>query len=412
MQQVLIGGVLDPLSASTAYSHVVGPQDFGSPETFMHQVIAADGVLKNFYVELSAAPGIGEDRDFYARVNGSVVGCPHVHIHDLDASGSDLVTEFAVSAGDIVSIMADTAGDPTAATAKWSVMFEGTTANESLILGNVNDALLPSNTGYTEIMGGNTWSVNASNHYQVIPTNGSISDLYISLTSDPGVPPAGYKFTLMIGEVAQTLTCTVTANDTTANDTVHSVVVAPGDKVSLRSEPQNGPGVAPIASWGMKFTSTINGESIILGGTTDNLSNGTVEYNYPTCGLDGFMWNGTEAEITALAQACIMKKLYVELIAAPGGVAVYTFTSRVAGGAGNLSVAITGIATTGNDTVNTDTLVAGNEFHMCVTPTGSPNVTDAWWGLVSYIDPAASSPSASSQGAYFARSAAWRGSGL
>jgi len=388
MQQVLIGGCYDTLPSSTKYSRVLGAEDGGGTEQFHQAIASADGVFKNLYVELSTAPGADEFRDCYINVNGAHVGGPTVHIEAEETSGSDLVNELAVSAGDLISICFVPSAAPAAVTyAKWSVMFESTNAKESLILGGVNNALTNDATEYNSIMGGAIWTAAIADRYQVIPTNGAISDLYVNLSDDPGETEVdAYKFTLMIGEVAQELTCTVTADDTTGNDTVHSVAVSPGDLVTLRCEPLNVPSVQPIINWGMKFTSAIDGESIILGGSADDIHDTDTEYNYPTNGLDGYLWNPTEAQITALAQACTMRKFYVQLENAPSDGRTVTLASRVAGGAGNLSVAITGAATnTGSDLVHSDVLVAGNEFHISCTPNNTPVVGRAYWGIASYI---------------------------
>ena len=369
MQQVLINGNYDALGATaTEYNHLQGASRWNATEAIGQQYASAAGKLKNLYVELNDSPGAGKSYDFTVRVNGSSVGCPTVHIHDTDTSGSDLVNEIAVAAGDLICIECIPTGTPPSRVARWSVLFESDVANESLILGGLSDALKTPTVEYSNIMGGSSWGAIADAS-QVVPTGGSISHLYVKLSVDPGTAPDAFRFTLMIGAVAQALTCTITADDTTGSDLVNSVAVSAGDIVSLRCEYLETPSGRPYAVWGMKFTADIDGESLILGGTSDDLDSNDVEYNFVTPGAGENIWTPTEAETYMLAQAMTLIKLYVALSAAPGDGNSYTFTSRVAGGAGNLSVAITGAATTtGNDVVNADVLVAGNEVGICSTP--------------------------------------------
>jgi len=388
MEQVIIGGTSQGIHDTVpVYLHLHGAHNQSTTEAAGQQIASAPGKLKNLYVELVSAPGVGKSYDFTVRVNGSSVGCPTVHIHDNDTSGSDLVNEIVVAAGDLVCLESVPTGTPdTQPAPRYSVMFEGNVANESLILGGTIDTLRNNATEYNSIMGGQSWGTIAR-AYQVIPTAGSISHLYVKLSEDPGVDPSAFKFTLMIGAAAQALTCTITADDTTGSDVINSVAVAAGDLVSLRSEPLNAPSESPYVVWGMKFTATIDGESLILGGSSDALNVGVAEYNFITPGDNRNGWTATEADTYMLAQVTTLQKLYIELTAAPGDGKSYTFTSRVAGGAGNLSVVITGAAvTTGNDVANSDVLIAGNEVDILCTPNGTPAVAEACWGLVGYIE--------------------------
>jgi hypothetical protein len=90
-----------------------------------------------------------------------------------------------------------------------------------------------------------------------MPVAGTISDLRVSLSTDPGsssAPADTYRFTVQKNGVATTLTCDVVANSTTCADDTHTdnTWVA-GDLISIHALPVNGPSAEPVANWSLKF---------------------------------------------------------------------------------------------------------------------------------------------------------------
>lgn len=370
--------------------------DAHGTETDSLTLVSTAGKIKNLRIVLSAAPGAGNSRIFTLYVNGapSALTCT---IANLATSCNDTTHEVDVVAGDRVCLkMTLGVGYADIADGYISTMFEGSTAKESLILGSYWGPLDKTQITYPQAMGAMTYSTTTENDQrQVCPTSGKIKNLYVRLSADPGTAPDAYRFTLRKNGASQTLTVTITANDTTGNDTTHEVTVAAGDILTLMVEPLSEPSETPNAHWGMTFVADTDGESIVLGGSYDNLNNAATEYICLLC-TNIQSWTATEANHYSLGQSCTLKKLYILLSAAPGGGKSYTFTVRKPGNGqadGNLTVTITGAgSTTGHDAAHTDVISDDDYVDLKCVPAGTPDAADAYWGVVCYITPPAPPP--------------------
>ena len=387
MEQVIFGGTtnaaLDP--TATEYNSIMGAYSWNGTLFNAQKLISTSGKIKRMRIKLIGAPGEGKDYTFALMVNGAPTALT-VEIADTATSGTDLVNEIDVAAGDTVSLRCVPTGTPTARRAWWSFIFESSTANESLIMGGTQIATLSAvAVGYVRVMStGPHISATENEMRQVCPTAGTIKNLYVELDIDPGTAPDAYRFTLRKGGVSQALTVTITADDTTGNDTANEVEVAAGDILTVLIEPLNGPSATPKAHWGMTFVADTDGESIILGGSENDLH----ATNTESIGIIGrWVWNVSEVYYPSIGQACALKKLYVLLSAAPGADKDYDFTVRIGDplADSNIVVNIGDAATTGNSGVLEDTMSDDELIMLRCVPTNTPGVADAYWGLVSYI---------------------------
>jgi len=296
-----------------------------------------------------------------------------------------MVNEIDVVAGDAVTIKSIRSTSPMNAIKVYlTVIFEGGTEKESLILGNTFTNLDKTQTTYASVSGGYAFpSVVENDVRQVCPTAGTIKKLYVALSADPGDPDEGYRFTVRLNgaTVAESLIVTITANATTGNDVAHNLAVVAGDVLTMMIEPLNNPSETPKPHYGMTFLADVDGESIVLGGTTEDLDDTATEYNYISCA--GFLaWSAGEAGRYCLGQVCWLAKLYVLLSAAPGVGNKYTFTVRIAAGDSNVVAEVSGTDTTGNSGALVDTVANDEYVTLKVVPDDTPNVVDAYWGLV------------------------------
>jgi len=104
-------------------------------------------------------------------------------------------------------------------------------------------------------------STNADNSNSsgfVMPVGGTVSTLRVRLNGSPGVDTDRYIFTVMLGNLETSLTCTIQANidpNTTCNSSSNIPVVA-GDVLTLRSTPgagQDAP-TSRVAAWSLAVT--------------------------------------------------------------------------------------------------------------------------------------------------------------
>jgi len=397
MEQVIVGGAYDAYGASdVVYNPLIGDNSWSPLEIQRIKVIGTSGKIKNLRVKLNSAPGAGKTFTFTLIVNG-IASALTLDIAGATAtSGYDTTHEVDVSGGDIVSLECDPHGVTFSRYTTWTSMFEGTTAKESLILGGSGSIMISSsNTTYAQIMGGETApSTTENDQRQVCPTSGKIKNLYVKLNEAPGSGNS-FTFTLRVDGVNSDLTVTISDDATTGNDTVHEISVSAEDILTMEIVPFSSPTFGTYGNWGMAFVADIDGESVILAGTDNDLNAGSTEYMYLQ-GDDNKAWHATEGQRYQLGQSCILKKLYVLLSAAPGTDKSYTFTLRKPGNGqadGNLTVTIAGaVATTGNDVAHTDVIADDDYLDLECTPTNTPDVVDAYWSLVGYIEPPAPPP--------------------
>jgi len=394
LEQVLFGGYPNDLpTVTTEYNTLIGGYIWYAIELHHQKVISTKGTLKRLIFVLSGSPGAGKKYTFTLMLNGYPTTLT-LEIADDATSGSDLVHEIEIVGGDTVSLRCDPDGTPTARYATWPCIFESDKPNESLIMGGSYDQANPAATEYGQVMGAYTaYNTIESNFRQVVPTSGTIKTLYVRLTSDPGTAPDAYRFTLRKGpaggpQADTALTVTIVANDKYGFDLVHTVPVDPGDVLTMKIEPLNDPSGVPRCRWGMTFLADIDGESIVLGGTHNNLPQTATEYNLLTC-REANTWTATESNRYQLGQVCTLKKLYFLLAGSPGSGNKYDFTLRVGGVGGTVVTTIADLAYTGNSGALEDTVADGEYVNLRVVPTSSPTVRDSYWGFVCYIVPLA-----------------------
>ena len=384
------------VAAATRYGIAMGDGNVNPTEYYQRQVCPTSGTFSDLRVELSVAPGTGCSYTYTLRVNGvnTALTCA---VSDTNTVGSDTAHTVDVVAGDILTIGIVPSGAAVSNDTNMVMTFTGSIQGESILMSRMGILSISANR-YASIAGFCTTGATETDYKQIIPTSGTLKKLYVALSSDPGVTGSdAYTFTLRKDGVSQTLTCTITADNTTGNDTVNTVSVSAGNDVTLLIEPINTPAIAPEGTCcGMVFVADTDGESIILGGSTDALSNSATEYNAPIG--QGATWDATEINRNLILNACVLKKLYMELDGVPYVDSEtddkYTFTLRSEAATTGITLAIAGNNTTGNDTVNTYSIADGESLSLQSVPNSSPNARDAYWGLVAYVAPG-SSPSAS-----------------
>lgn len=394
MEQVIVGGYYDALNVgATEYNILMGGGLWAADPDDRAQAISTAGKLKNLRVELDGVPGTGTYTFTLHRAVGVGAWANTALTCTVAADGtiaSDIVNEVAVAAGDVVSLECAPDSPDNARYARWTMMFEGDNTNESLLL----------TWGVTSATADNFFPVvgyfcssNEADVRGVCPTDGVIKNLYVQLDVVPGDAPDGYTFTLRVNGVdsddgeGNPLQVAIVADNKTGNDAAHEITVSAGDVLTISCVRANTPVQVDVAL-GMTFVATIDGESLIMGGSYNPLSNTDTEYNNLT-GHIGYDWTAIEAERYQLAQECKLKKLYMLLGGVPGAGDKYTFTVRLEGASpgGGLVVEIADVANTGNDTTNSIAVSDGETVNMMVAPTGTPQTVPAYWGLVCYIEP-------------------------
>ena len=395
MRQVIVGGLSDLLNnGATEYNSITGCQDWSTNENLRHQLISADGTIKNLIAKLDGVAGDGKTWTFTVMINGSASALACSISGDTDTEGSDTSSTVSVSAGDEISIRSTSSGTPTNRNATWAFEFSGDTAKESLFLGFTTS--FKSQARFCAIAGVFVSAPDEFEAYQIMPTAGKIKNLYVKLTNNPGTDPDAYRYTLRLNQATTDLTTTITGAARTGNDTSNEITVAAGDSVGLYIEPLNSPSNDVWAYFGFTFVADIDGESCVLGGQFATPS--TSVTNFMTITTSTLDFGTSETTFRQLANNYILKKFYVEVTTDPGSGKSWDITVRKNEASTAITVNISGTDITGNDTTNNAVFLAFDYVTIEIVPTSTPDDSSNGmkWGVVMVVTSVSPDPSRTS----------------
>jgi hypothetical protein len=318
-------------------------------------------------------------------------------VTDPATTGSDTTHRVSVVAGDLIEIRvnASNAGI-TATNLAYSMQFSATTASQCLT-GSASHTNAPA-TGATNYIG--LWNAISGQgvadfqwaaaqdvtHENISPLAGTITSLYIKLTTAPGAAKQ-WVFSIVKNGVEDTSSRVTIAGAgvTTGNVTGLSIAIVAGDTLSLMAVPTGTPTGAGDVVWGSAFTSTTDGESPMCGAVRNNGYNAAAtEYLVP---MGNHNFSNNDPRHTDVAPiALAVRALRWGVTTAPGVGKSFTILSRNAGASGNLTFVIADAATTGSDLVNSDTVALAAQFNYSLTSQGTPSGTTMRWAAVAFID--------------------------
>lgn len=218
----------------------------------------------------------------------------------------------------------------------------------------------------------------------LVPEAGTISLLRAEVDTAPGAGKS-MAFALAVGGVASTLSASVADTNTSAEDVTHSVAVAAGDMISLRTTPTGVPTVSANARWSCQYVATAANRAI-WGTQAGAPINTGVSYNVVGASAVQNTWDSTEANRQVVwATPCTIKSFYVLLNTDPGVGKSWTLTIRVNGvdtaatishvqGDANTVKSITGLSVA---------VAAGDLLSISATPVGATpgSPTDFHWSI-------------------------------
>src|SRR3990167_3383309 len=349
MLSMLQGGSegADLATSGTEYLPARGGIDPDTTESTKQTLISEAGTVKTFYVELRTAPGAVTTRTFTLRKNGSNQSLT-VTISGTDTTGSDLSNSFTVVAGDRLTISSTVTGTPAASVVFWSMLFDSSTAKRSIL--NGNRSTISTTVGNYVSLGGHTGTSIETSEFAneiLIPTSGTIKNLYVELSASPGASKSR-AFTVYKNSLLTTLAKTVSDSDTTGNNTSDSFSVSAGDAIVILTSPSGTPSASDVYVC-VTFEANNDGEFILAMSTDDLVPGGTnTEFIQVTSG-DAFWWNTEASEFNQqqLSDRCLIKNIYFETTGSGPGVGkswVLTFRNASANSALTLTISESSIS--------------------------------------------------------------------
>ena len=335
--------------AATAYVGVSAGRGevWNTSEIRVRQVMPVAGMFDYLRVKTVDPGGSGQSRAFTLRKAGSDTALTCT-VNTGSTLAADTTHTVSVAAGDLVSLKQVASATAAASSPiSWVARFTAANTNEFPLLWGASTGAGAGTTRYSPIQGDAAVQTTEAFAQSVIPTPGTLSNLYVAL--DANQATSGQTVTLFLNGVATGLTCTVSSGAATANDTTHNVAVVAGDLVSL--EWNNAGSNAPRPRSGIKFAPTTDGESLVTAPAIGTQNAFVTSYQSIGAGSGVSV---TEGPVQSLALVSDIKKLYT-VVSGLGSGDVFTTTVRRNTADSTVTCAITGTATTGSDTTHTTT---------------------------------------------------------
>lgn len=378
-------GLMD--ATATEYYPVMGGGTLlatSSTDTVI-QIVSANGKLHDLHVEISGTPGGGNSYAFTLYVNNTATALTCTISGAVDTTCADTSNQVSVSAGDEVFLEVVPTSSPTTRFSEWTMTFSGDTAAESLLMSASGNSTTNQNNLHHGLIGMiQAYEPTEIEGTSVIPTTGTISDLYVINLTDPGAGSSRVH-TLYVNGVATALTCTVSDTNTHCSDVTNSTTVYPGDLVYYYMTLTGFTGTK--FSYGAKFTAETDGEFIMMATGDGVPSNATTSYGDPTTG-DQSNWSTSGTLTDNLISSVTLKSLYVVAESSPGSGNTWVFTVQDDGSDTALTVTFTDADQSGNFQGSADVTTL-HQIDLASVPTSSPTQGSINFSIAAYITPPA-----------------------
>jgi len=325
------------------------------------------GTAKNLHVRLITPLAAGTSWQFSMMKNESAQSLSVTYTNgvDLGTDKADTANSVSFSAGDFIGLQSNPTGTPTAnAKLNMSFSIESALNEQPIFFAFANVA-----AGATVYAGGRSSTTEAQVSV-VMPTAGTISNLYAYASTAPG---AGQTYTATIfknGSADATLEAQITNSSSgrLESDTVGTVSVVAGDLISVRIVGSAGAATADVFC-SVKFAPTVSGEAVVFTNMYD--ASFTVD-GFTAAGSDGSLASGSGNDVNPdMPITASVSKLAIKPSAAPDTGKSWTATLRKNAADSALTVNVVNLETYD---INTSSIsfTQGDSIGLKSTPTGNP----------------------------------------
>ena len=239
--------------ADTRYVCLNGDYSARAAENDTRQTVRRDGILRNLFVYLSVAPGVGASYTITLRRNG-IPTALQVIIAGANQAGNNTITQINVSRGDILTYSFVPNNNPAASYPTVAIEFVSGTENFVMLSGYCISNMPNNQTRYLPLTGNFSGDTVEGDVQQLLSRNGTFRNLYVHLGFAPPGVGASWTFTLRITPGGDTtLQVIITgALAVEGEDLIHAVNYNAGELCSISAVPANLP-LANSAWWNIEF---------------------------------------------------------------------------------------------------------------------------------------------------------------
>lgn len=219
---------------------------------------------------------------------------------------------------------------------------------------------------YNPLFSGHEWSGNRGKKTSVVSAHGRLKKLKVRVTTAPGAGNS-WTFILQLNDEDTALTVTIEGTNTSGEDILNQVTIAPGDMVSLQCSTSGTPADSR-ATWSLTFDGDTDNESIMSAVFRTNHAIARYAHVNSSSGDDGY---DVETECnTVCPTAGRIRAMYVDFNGSSPGPELesYIFYLRVNGVNTALSVEVVGSNSKGNNVTNEIPVAAGDILSITAVP--------------------------------------------
>ena len=414
MRQVIFGGgVINNTTLTGSAFALAGTYEnlAGNDNDLLDTPVAASGAFGKFRIKMQTVHASSRSFTF---LNVNTSASVTVVVAAGATVGTDDISTLAFTAGDFLRVtLPSHSAAPTSAS--WSLEFNGNTANQAIFGGGIvkiNNLPGAGTIYFNPVMVTDVYGTVETDRYFYAPTNFTIKSFYVRVREDNGASNSGgtgtRAFVVMVNGVAQSSsTVTFTPTDGDLNVTGLSIPVVTGDRITIRLTTVGTVGTSRKCTWGMMYSPTIDGESIVGGrsGVALSNTNGANQYVWLSGDNDTSTFGSTtEADyVMVMNRDVVVKNFSLRIASAPGTSQFRQFTIRNNGADSAKTILIGNTDTSGSDTANALSFADGDlvDIKHSVLTSGVTNNVYTLWSFVLYINPVGSGAATSAVGAIY-----------
>src|SRR3990167_5550882 len=228
---------------ANSFNTLIGNKTPDATEFDAQTLFPTPGVLKRFYVELTAAPGAGTSRIFTVRNNEASTSLV-VTLSDSEVADNDTANTVTIAAGDKVTIQETETGAPATSIAKFGSTFVPTTAGEFIASATTDDATSSTAVEYQCLnVGDSTLTTAETEQHNLASVACTAKKIYVNLTTGPGVGST-WTFTLRRNAATSTALVASIANPATSGNYATDVAISAADLLDTAIDATAGTGTS------------------------------------------------------------------------------------------------------------------------------------------------------------------------
>ena len=369
-EQVIVNGNDFDYDASSLRRNLfmsMGISNWTVPAANRVSIIPDAGTVRGLRIHLDIPPGAGSSVTFTIQRN-QVATSLTCTVSGTATNCTDTTNSFTVSPGDQLHIEASPTNTPAVGNVHFSVKYESDTLNHTVLMGRGTSP----NT-FEPLHGDRFTDITEMSSETLFPTSGTIKGLHVEAAAAPGGGKSR-TFTVRKNGVATSLTCTISNNATTCDDTTNTVTIAAGDSAVLEYTESGGPAATDYYH-GVVFQTDVGGEFILPSSSGQSVNTAATRYYLVSTASNNA--TAVEGEKDQLAQAMTIKAIYAEIDVTPGAGNSYQFTLRRNGADTAVTCTISDSSTTCNASVNVS-IRNDDLLSLELTPTSSPTAATDW----------------------------------